>query len=101
MRENSHLITQRVPCILTYLGVNCFLGVVTDLSSFHAHNTLRTTHWDSLEKALTVFVLPSTDSGGPRRLRRRVDFIFAQPETYWTAIIGWCVFLYLYVSRTV
>ncbi|KAA1470530.1 Nucleotidyltransferase [Dentipellis sp. KUC8613] len=61
-------------------------GIVTHvmhLSGFHAHNALRTTHWDSLEKALSVFVLPG------HKTRRRVDFIFAQPETYWTAVVGW------------
>ncbi|TFY83154.1 hypothetical protein EWM64_g845 [Hericium alpestre] len=61
-------------------------GLVTHvmhLSGFHTHNALRTTHWDSLEKALTIFVLPGHTT------RRRVDFIFAQPETYWTAVVGW------------
>ena len=63
-----------------------------DLSSFHAHNTLRTSHWDSLEKALTVFKLPSDGNGKdsqPKHLHRRLDLIFAAPEVYWTAVIGW------------
>ncbi|KAI0050505.1 Nucleotidyltransferase [Auriscalpium vulgare] len=62
-------------------------GMVTHvmhLSSFHAHNALRTTHWDSLEKSLTVFRPPI-----PNPTRRRVDLIFALPETYWTAVVGW------------
>ena len=58
-----------------------------DLSSFHSHDALRTTNWDSLEKALTVFVPPAPP--GTRRTHRRVDLIFAQPQTYWTAVVGW------------
>ena len=53
-----------------------------DLSGFHAPDASRAAHWDALEKALTVFVLP----GG---VRRRVDLIFAAPEAYWTAVVGW------------
>lgn len=60
---------------------------VTHLSGFHHHNALRTTHWDSLEKALTVFVLPSDNK--QKRLHRRLDLIFAAPEAYWTAVVGW------------
>uniref|UniRef100_A0A8H8CNG3 DNA-directed DNA polymerase n=1 Tax=Psilocybe cubensis TaxID=181762 RepID=A0A8H8CNG3_PSICU len=59
------------------------------LSSFHAHDALRTTHWDSLEKALTVFVLPNPGDEETKRLHRRLDLIFATPEAYWTAVIGW------------
>ncbi|KAL1668985.1 hypothetical protein GGF50DRAFT_45360 [Schizophyllum commune] len=60
-------------------------GLVTHLmylSGFHAPDASRSAHWDALEKALTVFVLP----GG---VRRRVDLIFAAPEAYWTAVVGW------------
>lgn len=66
------------------------LGLVTlvmHLSGFHAHNALRTAHWDSLEKALTVFILPPEDA--LKRIHRRLDLIFAAPESYWTAVIGW------------
>ncbi|KAI0685458.1 Nucleotidyltransferase [Cytidiella melzeri] len=66
-------------------------GLVTHvmhLSSFHAHDALRTTHWDSLEKALTVFTLPPS-SPFYRGTRRRLDLIFALPEVYWTAVVGW------------
>ncbi|KAJ8076730.1 hypothetical protein PM082_001153 [Marasmius tenuissimus] len=66
-------------------------GLVTHvmhLSSFREHNALRTSHWDSLEKALTVFILP--DNGKrTRRIHRRLDIIFAAPEVYWTAVTGW------------
>ncbi|KAK7036418.1 hypothetical protein VNI00_011615 [Paramarasmius palmivorus] len=65
-------------------------GLVTHvmhLSSFREHNAIRTPHWDSLEKALTVFVLP--DDGKQRRVHRRLDLIFAAPEVYWTAVVGW------------
>lgn len=61
---------------------------VMHLSSFHQPNTLRTGLWDSLEKALTVFTLP-TSSSRHNGIRRRLDLIFALPEVYWTAIIGW------------
>lgn len=61
-----------------------------DLSSFHAPNALKTSHWDSLEKALAVFTLPpSGKNPEQKRIRRRLDLIFAAPETYWTAVIGW------------
>ncbi|KAH7911389.1 hypothetical protein BJ138DRAFT_1085723 [Hygrophoropsis aurantiaca] len=60
---------------------------VMHLSGFHEHNALRTHHWDSLEKALTVFVLPANSSG--KRVYRRVDLIFAAPEVFWTAVVGW------------
>ncbi|KAI0821017.1 Nucleotidyltransferase [Irpex lacteus] len=66
-------------------------GMVTHvmhLSDFRGHNPLRTTHWDSLEKALTVFILPSS-SPFYKGTRRRLDLIFALPEVYWTAVIGW------------
>ncbi|KAF9268570.1 Nucleotidyltransferase [Marasmius fiardii PR-910] len=66
-------------------------GVVTHvmhLSSFHKHNALRTTHWDSLEKALTIFILPD-DGKCTRRIHRRLDLIFAVPEVYWSAVTGW------------
>ncbi|EKM53596.1 uncharacterized protein PHACADRAFT_176005 [Phanerochaete carnosa HHB-10118-sp] len=66
-------------------------GMVTHvmhLSGFHGHNPLRTTHWDSLEKALTVFILPPS-SPFYKGTRRRMDLIFAQPEVYWCAVIGW------------
>ncbi|CDO72632.1 hypothetical protein BN946_scf184985.g51 [Trametes cinnabarina] len=66
-------------------------GMVTHvmhLSGFHGHNPLRTTHWDSLEKALTVFILPQS-SPFYRGTRRRLDLIFAPPQVYWTAVIGW------------
>ena len=52
---------------------------------FHSHDPLRSHHWDSLEKALTVFIPPGETT------RRRVDLIFAAPEVYWTAVMGWCV----------
>lgn len=61
---------------------------VMHLSGFHGHNPLRNTHWDSLEKALTVFTLPKSSSLH-NGIRRRLDLIFAPPEVYWTAVIGW------------
>ncbi|KAG1824339.1 uncharacterized protein BJ212DRAFT_1423397 [Suillus subaureus] len=64
-----------------------FVTHVMHLSGFHEHNVLRTHHWDSLEKALTVFVWPHNSS--QRRVYRRVDLIFAAPEVFWTAVVGW------------
>jgi len=62
-----------------------------DLSGFHAPNALRTENWDSLEKALTVFILPegASKTGTRKRLHRRLDLIFATPTSYWTAVVGW------------
>lgn len=65
-------------------------GLVTHvmhLSGFHEHNVLRTHHWDSLEKALTVFV--SRHNSSRQNVYRRVDLIFAAPEVFWTAVVGW------------
>ncbi|OJA18854.1 hypothetical protein AZE42_05230 [Rhizopogon vesiculosus] len=64
-------------------------GLVTHvmhISGFHEHNALRTHHWDSLEKALTVFAWPHNSSWP--RVHRRVDLIFAAPEVFWTAVVG-------------
>ncbi|KAF9228433.1 Nucleotidyltransferase [Gyrodon lividus] len=53
----------------------------------HHYNVLRTHHWDSLEKALTVFVLPHDPAR--KRVYRRVDLIFTAPSLFWTAVVGW------------
>jgi len=48
-----------------------FLAICQDLSGFHAPNALRTQNWDSLEKALTVFILPdegANKTGTPRHI---------------------------------
>ncbi|KAJ3737501.1 DNA polymerase mu [Lentinula guzmanii] len=66
-------------------------GLVTHvmhLSSFREHNALRTSHWDSLEKALTVFKLPDQQKRH-KHVHRRLDLVFAAPEVYWTAVVGW------------
>ena len=59
----------------------------TDSAGFHAHDSDPAGHLDSLEKALTVFKLP--DNGDRKRVYRRLDLIFATPDAYWTAIVGW------------
>lgn len=68
-------------------------GVVTNvmhLSSFRTPNAMRTAHWDSLEKALTVFILPpNLKNPKAPRVHRRVDLIFAAPQSFWTAVVGW------------
>lgn len=33
-----------------------------------------------------------------KRIRRRLDLIFAAPESYWTAVIGWYVTFVHYAS---
>lgn len=43
-----------------------------------------------------MFVLPRAGAGAVT-VRRRVDLIFAPPEVYWTAVVGWCVFLLLFM----
>ena len=58
---------------------------VMHLAGFHAPDPPRSAHWDTLEKALTVFVLPRAST------RRRLDLICAQPAAYWCAVVGWCV----------
>lgn len=51
---------------------------------------MRTAHWDSLEKALTVFILPpNLKNPKAPRVHRRVDLIFAAPQSFWTAVVGW------------
>lgn len=74
---------------------------VADVSSFRSPSSLpKSAHWDTLEKALTVFRLPTfsplypnaTDANGNgRALHRRLDLIFAPIEVYWCAVIGWYV----------
>ncbi|KAJ6495814.1 hypothetical protein C8R47DRAFT_1069650 [Mycena vitilis] len=71
-------------------SVDLALAHSTDLSGFQPVNALRTSQWDSLEKAMTVFILPPDAPGaGQRRIHRRLDLIFAAPEAYWTAITRW------------
>ena len=67
---------------------NSLTSPAADLAGFHSRDPLRATHWDSLEKSLTVFILPPT-SPLHCGVRRRVDLIFAPPEVYWTAVLGW------------
>ncbi|KAI9568766.1 hypothetical protein HD554DRAFT_2021404 [Boletus coccyginus] len=65
-------------------------GLVThvlNMSGYHPRNVFRTHHWDSLEKALTVFVLPPDSAR--KQTYRRVDLIFATPAVFWTAVVGW------------
>ncbi|KAJ7594925.1 hypothetical protein C8J56DRAFT_1044643 [Mycena floridula] len=60
-----------------------FVTHAMQLSSFHPPNEIRTSRWDSLEKALTVFKLPEN------RFHRRVDIIVAAQDVYWSTIVGW------------
>jgi len=65
-------------------------GLVThvlNMSGYHPHNVFRTHHWDSLEKALTVFVLPYDSARN--QTYRRVDLVFVTPGVFWTAVVGW------------
>ena len=69
-----------------------------DLSSFRSSHPLHAParasrldqpHWDTLDKSLVVFRLPTEDESSAPRLHRRVDLICPPIETYWTAIVGW------------
>ena len=46
-------------------------------------NAPMSSHSDVLAKALTVFSLPGSNRS------RRLDLVFAVPEVYWTAVVGW------------
>ena len=48
-------------------------------------NASTSSHSDVLAKALTVFSLPGSNRS------RRLDLVFAVPEVYWTAVVGWWV----------
>ncbi|KAJ3565560.1 hypothetical protein NP233_g7552 [Leucocoprinus birnbaumii] len=100
--SGAHIIKGLCAKLTKRLHERGMITHVMHLSGFHAHNPLRTGHWDSLEKVLTVFRLPALPPSpesqpqsrsrlneGGRRLYRRLDLIFAPPETYWTAVIGW------------
>ncbi|KZP27630.1 Nucleotidyltransferase [Athelia psychrophila] len=76
-------------CLVNRLYEQGLITHVMHLSSFHAPNTLRTTHWDSLEKSLTIFKLPAFTINDTPRLHRRLDLILAVPDVYWTAVVGW------------
>ena len=78
----------RYACVAPSTEVTTLLTSRTDLGGFHAHDPLRQQHWDSLEKALTVFTLPAS-SPLYDGTRRRLDLIFVPPEVYWTAVLGW------------
>ncbi|KAF8161313.1 hypothetical protein B0H34DRAFT_840472 [Crassisporium funariophilum] len=87
LRSGADLVKGLCARFTKHLVAKGLVTHVMHLSGFHAHNALRTEHWDSLEKALTVFVLPRNSNR--KRVYRRLDLIFAAPESYWTAVIGW------------
>lgn len=78
----THILRKRLVIYLSFDSLP-HLG----LSGFHAQNSVRGAHLALLEKAMSIFALPK--NGIHRGVHRRVDLIFAAPETYWTAIIGW------------
>ncbi|KAH9925944.1 Nucleotidyltransferase [Epithele typhae] len=61
---------------------------VMHLGSYHSQSPNRANNLDSIEKSLTVIVLPP-DSSFYTGTKRRLDLIFAPPELYWTAVLGW------------
>ena len=67
------------------------------MSGYHPHNVFGTHHWDSLEKAFMVFVLPNDSAR--QRTYRRVDLIFASPALFWTAVVGWLVHMHVTLIR--
>ena len=48
-------------------------------------NAPKSSHSDVLAKAITVFSLPGSNKSS------RLDLIFAVPEAYWAAVVGWYV----------
>jgi len=90
LRSGSDKVKGLCKRFVQHLHSRGMVSHIMHLSSFHAHNALRTSRWDSLEKSLTVFKLPPNEKNPQqKRICRRLDLIFAAPESYWTAVIGW------------
>lgn len=87
-KRGKDLIPGLCERFMSHLYKSGLVTHVMHLSGFHSYNALRTEHWDSLEKGLTVFRLPPSKEG-QAQMHRRLDLIFALPESYWTAVIGW------------
>ena len=75
MSESEHHLTSMHCATLTRYGNAALTG----------QNTPKSSHSDVLAKALTVFSLPRSNKSS------RLDLIFAVPEVYWTAVVGWYV----------
>ena len=75
MSESEHDLTSTCCATLTRCGNVALTG----------QNTPNSSHSDVLAKALTVFSLPCSNKSN------RLDLIFAVPEVYWTAVVGWYV----------
>jgi len=58
-------------------------GLVTHLMTMTGLSNPAPSHKGVLEKALTIFCLPGS------KISRRLDLIFAIPDVYWTAVVGW------------
>ncbi|EIW80380.1 Nucleotidyltransferase [Coniophora puteana RWD-64-598 SS2] len=84
--QKSRNMSKRLVQSLRERGI---LVHVMHLAGFHGHNVLRTHHWDSLEKALTILRVPSAGDAVNAPVHRQVDLIFAAPEVFWTAVVGW------------
>jgi DNA polymerase IV len=73
-----------------------YTDVLTDYAHARTQMDMREHHFDALEKALALFVLPSSSTFAQAQVRehghvlqRRLDIIFARPEQYWCAVVGW------------
>ena len=101
IRCNRHGHSRYAYSIFSGIVGRSLMSPFADLAGFHSRDPLRTTHWDSLEKSLTVFILPPA-SPLHCGIRRRLDLIFTPPEVYWTAVLGWyvalCATWYIYNS---
>jgi len=75
MSKSEHHLTSMRCATLTKYGNTALTG----------QNTPKSSHSDVLAKALTVFSLPRSNKS------IRLDLIFAVPEVYWTAVVGWYV----------
>jgi len=75
MSESEHHLTLMRCTTLTRCGNTALTG----------QNTPKSSHSEVLAKALAVFSLPGSNKSS------RLDLIFAVPEAYWTAVVGWYV----------
>ena len=75
MSESEHNLTSMRCATLTRCENTALTG----------QNTQKLSHLEVLAKALTVFSLPGSNKSS------RLDLIFAVPEAYWTAVVGWYV----------
>ncbi|KAH7101561.1 Nucleotidyltransferase [Auriculariales sp. MPI-PUGE-AT-0066] len=84
----THPEARRIPGLCTRLVEKLKqAGLVTrswsHLQTFHKPKPGQTPRLPGLDKSLLVFRMSE------KHLARRVDLIFAKPEVFWTAVVGW------------